>query len=71
MRQYLGVTLAYQIYFDEERVIRELNEALNKIVSTTTPTLTYSFQTVPIEKLKEGLLENIDKVIQHAVKDIL
>lgn len=62
--RYLRVTFADQIILDEERVIRELNEKLNKIVSTTTlrpdqklkminvyvfPTLTYSFQTYPIE----------------------
>lgn len=56
--RYLGVTFSDQIIMDEERVIRELNEKLNKIVSTTTlrpdqklkliniyvfPTLTYSF----------------------------
>lgn len=67
--RYLGVTFADEIRFDEEKTIRNLNEKLDRIVSTTTlrpdqkmkiiniyifPTLTYQFQTEPLSKLKKG-----------------
>jgi len=84
--KYLGVTFADDITLNHQEIIQDLNEKLNRIVSTVTlrpdqklkiinmyifPTLVYPFQTAPLAKLTKKFLEDVDKLIRHAVKEIL
>ena len=84
--KYLGVTFNSEIVVDKARIISVFKENLELLVSSAVlrpdqkfniinqylwPTLIYPFQTAPIHKLHASFLEDIDKIIRSAVKEIL
>ena len=84
--KYLGVTYNDEIILDKTSIINNLNNSISKLVTTPFlkpdqklnilnqyiwPSLIYPLQCAPLSKLKNKFLEDIDKLIKSAVKEII
>lgn len=84
--KYLGVSFNNSVIFDEFSIIKKLDENIKLVVSSPFlhqdqkltvlnqyiwPTLVYPYQTTPSHKMPKSFLNNLDKMIKSAVKEIL
>ncbi|KAL1446364.1 hypothetical protein WDU94_005663, partial [Cyamophila willieti] len=84
--KYLGTTLTDQIILDKEATVSNLNDKINKIVKSPYlkaeqklnvlntyiwPMLTFKLQHTPIDRWTVPFVEDLDKMVRSAVKQIL
>jgi hypothetical protein len=84
--RYLGITIHDEVILDQPHVIKNLSEKLENLVSITVlrpdqklsiinqyiwPTLVYPLQCAPLNKIPKSFLQDIDKIVRSAVKEIL
>ena len=84
--KYLGVNFNDQITFDSHKVIKQLKDSIDKLVSCSLlyanqkiliindyiwSKLVYPLQMAPLTKLPHCFLEDVDKIIRNAVKEII
>ena len=84
--KYLGVNFTSEIVMDEAKIVTKLEKDINSIVTTPFlkqeqkitvlntfiwPTLIYPLQSTPLLKISNKLLEDLDKMIRSAVKEVL
>lgn len=84
--KYLGISFTDEIVLYKQKLIKELQNKLQSVVPSTLlkdiqkfqilnssvwPILNYSFQYIPSEKIPQNFLNDIDKMIKSAIKEIL
>lgn len=84
--KYLGVTYNDEIILDKCSIITNLNRSISKLITSSLlkpdqklnilnqyiwPTLIYPLQCAPLCKLQLGFLQDIDKIVKNAVKEIV
>jgi len=84
--KYLGINFNSQITFDSHKVIKQLKESMDSLISSSVlyanqkiliineyiwSKIVYPLQTAPLNKLPMNFLEDIDKIIRNGVKEII
>ena len=84
--RYLGATVSDQLDFDQDKVIRQLNDQVERLVNFPHlhadqklnllnqwlwPSLIYPLQTAPVNTIPKAFLQAVDKMVKSAVKEIL
>ena len=84
--RYLGATVTDQLDFDQDKVIRQLKEQVDRLVHFAHlhadqklnllnqwlwPSIIYPLQTAPVNTIPKSFLQAVDKIIKSAVREIL